>query len=246
MELTPGRQMGWPDLFEAHPRTCAGRDNSRFMMPPAASVGSWTSYFVIRSQASALRWSRHPRRPRRHHDCQKMSRDDQIFLFRFDISAPLPVGEPFDFVICRASIHHTPDPARTFDSLVRAVGPQGHLAITAYAKKGRLRELNDDALRDAFAQTVKCRMECEWRTSSPRWARRSKQVSETVKIERDLEWLGIRCWRIWCPAARLRCAFSSVGTIQNLAMSYRALSISIGIIRPSPIDTSARCCGIGS
>ena len=120
----------------------------------------------------------------------KNARIDQIFLFRFDISHPLPVVEPFDFVICRASIHHTPDPDRTFHSLVKAVGPGGHIAISAYAKKGRLRELNDDALRNEFVRLSNqdgMRVAHEFTALG----KALQSVSQKVKVDRDLEWLGI-------------------------------------------------------
>lgn len=120
----------------------------------------------------------------------KNARDDQIFLFRFDISNTLPISEAFDFVICRASIHHTPNPSRTFESLVRVVAPQGRLAISAYAKKGRLRELIDDALRNVVTQ-LSNEDAMQVARELTVLGKALQEVSEKAKIEQNLEWLGI-------------------------------------------------------
>jgi SAM-dependent methyltransferase len=66
-------------------------------------------------------------------------------LRRGDIT--VPTGESFDFVLCRATIHHTPDPAATFRTLVSQLAPNGTIAISGYAKKAPMREAIDDALR---------------------------------------------------------------------------------------------------
>jgi SAM-dependent methyltransferase len=70
-----------------------------------------------------------------------------VFL-RWDISEPLPVDGGFDYVLCRAAVHHTPDPRRTFKSLSAALKPGGIIAISVYRKKGICREALDDALRE--------------------------------------------------------------------------------------------------
>ena len=123
-------------------------------------------------------------------NCQRTRVMTKFFSSEFDISSPLPVGEPFDFVICRAAIHHTASPVRTFSSLIRSVGPNGLLAISAYAKKGRLRELCDDALRGELTQLSNVdgiRVAREFTALG----KALQQVSEKIKIERDLKWLGI-------------------------------------------------------
>ena len=122
--------------------------------------------------------------------------EGQIFLFRFDISNPLPVREPFDFVICRASIHHTSSPTRTFDSLVRGVAPGGRLAISAYAQKGRLRELNDDALR-ALVTPMSNERALQVAAEFTALGKVLQGVAQKVTVERDLEWL-------WYSGRRIR------------------------------------------
>lgn len=67
---------------------------------------------------------------------------------RWDISRPLPIAERFDYVICRNALMHTPDPARTLDSLRARLTGGGCIAVSVYARKPLLREIIDDALRD--------------------------------------------------------------------------------------------------
>src|SRR5688572_9805777 len=73
---------------------------------------------------------------------------DRALFVRSDLSRPLPTGDRFDVVICRAAIHHTPDPRQTFRNLSSRLAPGGTMAITAYAKKAPMREASDDVLRE--------------------------------------------------------------------------------------------------
>ena len=67
-------------------------------------------------------------------------------LIRHDMA--LPTGRaPFDAILCRAAIHHTPDPPATYRALASQLAPGGVLAISAYARKAPMREAVDDALR---------------------------------------------------------------------------------------------------
>jgi SAM-dependent methyltransferase len=189
MDSTPGRQMGWLDLFERI-RARASAETTRVYDAACGFGGIMDELFRDPVPRHLLYVGADIHGALGDVTLPKNVRDDQIFLLRFDISAPLPVVEPFEFVICRASIHHTADPATTFSSLARVVAPQGHLAITAYAKKGRLRELNDDALRSLFANMSNdeaMRVAREFAALG----KSLQSLSETVKIERDLEWLGI-------------------------------------------------------
>lgn len=68
-------------------------------------------------------------------------------LIQSDITKPLPNSGKFDYIICRAAIHHTPEPATTYKVLVSQLSLGGTIAITAYAKKALMREAVDDALR---------------------------------------------------------------------------------------------------
>jgi SAM-dependent methyltransferase len=85
-----------------------------------------------------------------HDTLETLDRHERARFVRWDVSRPLPTPDKFDFVICRAAIHHTPVPAETFRSLTAVLKPGGTLAISAYAKKAPMREANDDALRSAL------------------------------------------------------------------------------------------------
>jgi SAM-dependent methyltransferase len=66
---------------------------------------------------------------------------------RFDVSERLPTDDSFDFVVCRAALHHTPDPERTLGNLASVLKPGGTLAISVYTKKTPMRDSSDDYLR---------------------------------------------------------------------------------------------------
>jgi SAM-dependent methyltransferase len=109
---------------------------------------------------------------------------------RWDIARPLPVEGGFDYVICRAAIHHTPNPPETFRALVSKLNPGGSIAISAYRRKGPCREALDDTLRrkvsgmsadDAFAASSQFTV----------LGKALLQVSEPVVIPEDLPLLGI-------------------------------------------------------
>ena len=114
----------------------------------------------------------------------------QTMLMRYDIFDPLPVAEPFDAVICRASIHHTPDPAKTFASLRSVLTSDGVLAISAYALKSRLRETMDDGLR-AQIKPLPNDKALKVANELTQLARAIQQVPGKIEIGQDLEWLGI-------------------------------------------------------
>jgi len=113
-------------------------------------------------------------------------------FIRADIAAPL-VGdrELFDFIICRAAIHHTPDPRATYRVLAAQLATGGTLAITAYAKKAPMREAVDEELRrrivpltndEAFAIA----------NQFTSLGRDLQACSGTIVITDDLPFLGIK------------------------------------------------------
>ena len=120
----------------------------------------------------------------------------------------------------------------------------GCLAITAYAKKGRLREFSDDALRGAFAQMSNVdgmRVAREFAALG----KALQQVPGTIKIERDLQWLGVAAGEYGVQAAGVRWYCQMLVQFEfgdDLSVS----SISIGIIQPSPIVTLVSIYAIGS
>lgn len=48
----------------------------------------------------------------------------------------LPLKKRIETAYCLGVVHHTPDPARTFDALVQALGPQGLLSVWVYGAEG--------------------------------------------------------------------------------------------------------------
>ena len=188
-DVMPARQLGWADLFERI-RKRARAIPTRVYDAACGFGGVIDELFRDPVPQHLLYIGADIHRSLVDLALPKHAREGQIFLFRFDISNPLPVREPFDFVICRASIHHTSSPTRTFDSLVRGVAPGGRLAISAYAQKGRLRELNDDALR-ALVTPMSNERALQVAAEFTALGKVLQGVAQKVTVERDLEWLGI-------------------------------------------------------
>jgi len=189
---TTGVQLGWPELFER--------------IRDAAAEGPVKVYDAACGFGGLLdQIGRAPSPPGLHYlgadirdglaelKIPEPMRGRARFV-RWDISRPLPFGDRFDFVICRAAIHHTPDPRATFRSLCAALAPGGTIAISAYARKGLLREAMDDALRaritamdtGAAFQAIK---------DLTRLGRDLQAVQERVEITEDLDFLGIPAGR---------------------------------------------------
>ena len=146
MRFTPGRQLGWPMLFESirtraldiptlvYDAGCGfgGVLDALFAEPSPCSL-----YYLGADIHGSLATVRRPERVGL----------DRVRLVRWDISRPLPFRQKFDFVICRASIHHTVEPRTTFKSLVASLAAHGTIAISAYTTKSRPREAIDNSLR---------------------------------------------------------------------------------------------------
>jgi len=111
-------------------------------------------------------------------------------LLRWDISRPLPLEARFDYVLCRAAIHHTPAPSQTFDAISASLKRGGTIAISAYTRKSRAREAVDDALR---AKISRRRPEQAFALSREFTAlgRSLQALSERVVLAQDLPFLGI-------------------------------------------------------
>jgi SAM-dependent methyltransferase len=111
-------------------------------------------------------------------------------LMRWDIGRVLPVAGQFDYVLCRAALHHTPDPRQTFRALTTVLKPGGEVAISVYRRKGPCREASDDALRAAVGALTPEQAF----TASAQFTVLGKAlqaVSEPVTIPEDLPLLGI-------------------------------------------------------
>lgn len=148
-KVMTSKQMGWPRLIDEIRTRAAGEPLSLF--DAACGYGGLFMDLFSDPAPAHLTYTGadihgalgHIRQP------EKLA-PSRIRFLRWDISAPLPTDERFDVVICRAAIHHTPDPRGTFTSLVSRLAPGGTIAITVYAKKAPMREASDDALRAAI------------------------------------------------------------------------------------------------
>jgi SAM-dependent methyltransferase len=191
--IMPAGQLGWPALFE-HVRTeaSAPRRGPICVYDAACGFGGIASELVTDATANGLQYVGADI----HHSLPDLLAEQPLLndcglLLRWDIGKPLPLDDKFDYVLCRAAIHHTPDPQTTFRALVQAVKPGGRIAISAYRKKGPAREALDDRFRQMIASMpVKDAYQlCRQFTLLGMYL---QQVDEQVTIEEDLELFGIR------------------------------------------------------
>jgi SAM-dependent methyltransferase len=148
--VTMGKQLGWPALFDrirgeaAHQKVTvydAACGRGAIFLDLFRDPSPQQLFYLGADIHGALSDIPIPSSLRGH----------RAVLVRWDISDPLPVSGEFDYVICRASVHHTRDPRRTLLSLKSALKPGGILAISVYAKKAPMREAIDEFLRNMIA-----------------------------------------------------------------------------------------------
>lgn len=72
---------------------------------------------------------------------------ENLVFIRGDIAVTRLKNAVVDYVSCDQVIHHTQDPAKTFDELTRVLSPGGHFSCYVYRKKAVPRELVDDFFR---------------------------------------------------------------------------------------------------
>jgi SAM-dependent methyltransferase len=188
--VTPGKQLGWLELFERI-RSRARRQRTLVYDAACGFGGVFADLFaspmppeleyvgadIHRSLADI----RHP---------DEVPLDRARFV-RWDISLPLPTHARFDYVICRAAIHHTAAPRTTFASLCAVLAPGGTLAITAYAKKAPMREAIDDLFRMQIGalRPEQALIACKQFTAL---GKALQAVEGMLIIESDLPLLGIK------------------------------------------------------
>ncbi len=189
MKITLGRQLGWYDLFDR-----IREESCRHIVTvydAACGFGAIADALFRDPVPAGLQYLGAD-----IHDALKANKKpkgvdpERIRIIRWDISDPLPIAQKFDYVLCRAALHHTPDPARSFAALVQSLKVGGTLAISTYAIKARVREIVDDALRNdihkmpnAQALTVI--------NEFTRLARDIQKTAAKITIESDLKYLGI-------------------------------------------------------
>lgn len=143
--FTMARQLGWPALFERI--RAASQSSPTSVYDAACGFGLIFRDLFAEPTPTGLSYVGADI----HTELASIPNDHGNARFvRFDVSEPLPTPERFDFVVCRAAIHHTPDPEHTFRSLTSVLKPGGTIAISAYVKKAPMREAVDTALRNSI------------------------------------------------------------------------------------------------
>jgi SAM-dependent methyltransferase len=189
--IMPAGQMGWPTLFEEIRTKAKAAKAPIHVYDAACGFGGITRELVSDETAQGIRYVGADI----HHSLDLIAEKvpalaDCGMLLRWDVSNPLPTEDRFDYVICRAAIHHTPDPRKTFTSLVSRLKPGGQIAITVYRRKSIAREALDDAFRneivplDPEAAFALCRQFTVL-------GQALQQVEQRVTIPEDLPLFGI-------------------------------------------------------
>lgn len=180
----PSRQLPWQDLFNVIRSRAASTKTTVY--DAACGFGDILRSLTVAPNPALLRYVGADI----HDSLGIIECPANAELVQHDISLPLP-QQHFDFVICRAAIHHTPDPRRTYAALASMLLPGGTLAITAYAKKTPMREAVDDALRSRVVPLPND--EAFALASQFTQLGRDLQTSEgRITIKQDLPFLGIR------------------------------------------------------
>ena len=191
MQATPGKQMGWPRFFE-EVREMARHKSVRVFDAACGFGGLLDELFADPIPEGLIYLGADIHGSLANIKKPKSAAPGQITLMRWDIGEVLPVEEPFDVVICRASIHHTREPHRTFDNLVsRLSRGGGRIAISAYARKGNLREAVDDGLR-AVIKPLGPDVAMKIGRELALFGRALQRTGARVTIDENLEWLGIK------------------------------------------------------
>jgi SAM-dependent methyltransferase len=76
---------------------------------------------------------------------------DKVTVFQKDLLGDLSEIGTFDFIYSQEVLHHTADPKKSFDNLVKLLRPGGEIAIYVYKIKAPLREFADDYVRNIIS-----------------------------------------------------------------------------------------------
>jgi len=188
--VMPAGQLGWPDLLAEIRRAAVTR--RLFVYDAACGFGGIASDLLEPGDVPELVYVGADV----HHALPLITARvpglaGQGVLLRWDIAEPLPVRETFDYVICRAALHHTPDPAKTFATLCGALRPGGKIAISVYRRKTRCREALDDALRGVVTAMSR-EQALDVSRQFTVLGKALQEVQQEVDIPEDLPLLGIR------------------------------------------------------
>ncbi len=150
-KITPSEQLGWPKIF-AEIRELAEKQ-SMCVYDAACGWGGIALELITEKTKNQLTYigadihsnlASIPSKIQHFQECGK--------ILQWDISNPVPVDTEFDYVLCRASMHITPDPRKTFASLCSKVKKGGKIAVSVYTKKSICRETLDDALQRVISK----------------------------------------------------------------------------------------------
>jgi SAM-dependent methyltransferase len=179
----PGRQLPWGELFDIIRSEAADEEISVY--DAACGFGDILQQLTVSPIPRGLRYLGADI----HNALDQIDRPDCATLVQHDITES--TGQRFDYVLCRAAIHHTPQPEHTFRTLASQLNSGGTIAITAYAKKAPMREAVDDALR---AKIVPMSNDEAFTVAGQLTAlgRDLQQCTGMITIDNDLPFLGIK------------------------------------------------------
>lgn len=109
--VMPGRQLGWGGFFSEI--RSAGSERSISVYDAACGFGDVMRRLFEEPAPKYLKYVGADI----HDSLSTIEVPEEANIIKWDISRPLPKNQKFDFIICRAALHHTPDPLATFQCL---------------------------------------------------------------------------------------------------------------------------------
>lgn len=79
---------------------------------------------------------------------ENLRNEKNVNFYQKDLTQDLKDLGKFDFIYSQEVLHHTSDPAKSFDNLVEILDDHGTIAIYVYKKKAPVREFVDDHIRN--------------------------------------------------------------------------------------------------
>lgn len=81
---------------------------------------------------------------------ENLKNEKNVNFYQKDLTQDLKNLGKFDFIYSQEVLHHTNNPAKSFDNLVDILSDNGIIAIYVYKKKAPVREFVDDHIRDVM------------------------------------------------------------------------------------------------
>lgn len=79
---------------------------------------------------------------------ENLKTEENVSFYQKDLIHDLKDLGKFDFIYSQEVLHHTSNPAKSFDNLVEILEKDGTIAIYVYKKKAPVREFTDDQIRN--------------------------------------------------------------------------------------------------